>query len=186
MEVIAPGSKGVQTYIMNRLLVFLYREFRAVEKRGLRPSVRADELSAQFPSLSEAFLRKRLKHCADLQVSVVPIKFVNLYYIWNFYSHLLELKDTKGENKGKIRKCINVSTTVGEKNKRRKRIMNSKKNSFFSCFSSSLVNIKLCSYLVLFLIFPISLLLFLYAFCVLQTNPILFLREDQMDSFCGS
>ncbi|CAN4106514.1 unnamed protein product [Withania somnifera] len=67
MEVISPGSKGVQTYIMNRLLVYMYREFRAIEKRGSRPFIRADELSAQFPSLSEAFLRKRLKHCADLQ-----------------------------------------------------------------------------------------------------------------------
>ncbi|XAR69721.1 hypothetical protein NMG60_11001422 [Bertholletia excelsa] len=67
MEVMSPGTKGVQTYIMNRLLVYMYREFRAEEKRGLIPSIRADELSAQFPSLSEAFLRKRLKHCADLQ-----------------------------------------------------------------------------------------------------------------------
>lgn len=68
MEVMSPASKGVQTYIMNRLLVYLYREFRAVEKRGLRPSIRADELSAQFPNMSETFLRKRLKHCSDLQV----------------------------------------------------------------------------------------------------------------------
>ncbi|PHT96896.1 Transcription initiation factor TFIID subunit 1 [Capsicum chinense] len=67
MEVTSPGSKGVQTYIMNRLLVYMYRQFRAIEKRGSRPFIRADELSAQFPSLSEAFLRKRLKHCADLQ-----------------------------------------------------------------------------------------------------------------------
>ncbi|KAL3515496.1 hypothetical protein ACH5RR_022398 [Cinchona calisaya] len=67
MEVMSPGSKTVQTYIMNRLLVYMYREFSAVEKRGLRPYIRADELFAQFPSLSEAFLRKRLKHCADLQ-----------------------------------------------------------------------------------------------------------------------
>lgn len=64
----SPGSKGVQFYIMNRLLVYMYREFRASEKRGLRPSIRADELFLQFPSLSEAFLRKRLKNCADLQV----------------------------------------------------------------------------------------------------------------------
>ncbi|XP_058086188.1 transcription initiation factor TFIID subunit 1 isoform X2 [Magnolia sinica] len=67
MEVISPGSKGLQTYIGNRLLVYLYREFRANEKPGLLPYVRADELSALFPNLSEAFLRKRLKHCADLQ-----------------------------------------------------------------------------------------------------------------------
>ncbi|KAL7002983.1 hypothetical protein U1Q18_004143 [Sarracenia purpurea var. burkii] len=67
MEVMSPGTKGVQAYIMNRLLVYMYREFRAVEKRGLLPCIRADELSAQFPNMSEAFLRKRLKHCTDLQ-----------------------------------------------------------------------------------------------------------------------
>lgn len=67
VEVMSPASKGVQTYTMNRLLVYLYREFRAIEKRGLRPSIRVDELSAQFPNMNEAFLRKRLKHCADFQ-----------------------------------------------------------------------------------------------------------------------
>ncbi|XP_011622516.1 transcription initiation factor TFIID subunit 1 isoform X1 [Amborella trichopoda] len=67
MEVISPGSKGLQSYLGNRLLVYLYREFRANEKPGFLPYVRADELSAQFPNLSEPFLRKRLKHCADLQ-----------------------------------------------------------------------------------------------------------------------
>ncbi|OVA02085.1 Ubiquitin domain [Macleaya cordata] len=67
MEVISPGSKSLQTYIGNRLLVHMYRECRANEKRGLPPCVRADELSAQFRNLSEPILRKRLKHCADLQ-----------------------------------------------------------------------------------------------------------------------
>lgn len=67
IEVISPGTKSLQTYIGNRLLVYIYREFRANEKPGFLPYVRADELSAQFPNLSEAFLRKRLKHCADLQ-----------------------------------------------------------------------------------------------------------------------
>ncbi|KAL5705876.1 hypothetical protein ACHQM5_024110 [Ranunculus cassubicifolius] len=67
MEVISPGTKNLQTYIFNRLLVHVYREFSAIEKRGLLPCVRADELSCQFPSISEAFVRKRLKHCADLQ-----------------------------------------------------------------------------------------------------------------------
>ncbi|KAL7157093.1 hypothetical protein ABFS83_02G054600 [Erythranthe nasuta] len=67
MEVMSPGSKAVQIYIMHRVLVYMYREFHASKKRGLRPSVRVDELFSQFPSLSEAFLRKRLKSCADLQ-----------------------------------------------------------------------------------------------------------------------
>ncbi|KAG8368612.1 hypothetical protein BUALT_Bualt15G0063500 [Buddleja alternifolia] len=76
IEVMSPGSKSVQFYIMNRLLVYMYREFRASEKRGLRPSIRADELFSQFPSLSEAFLRKRLKNCADLQ------KGPNGHFVW--------------------------------------------------------------------------------------------------------
>lgn len=67
MEVVAPGSKNLQNYLANRLLVYIYREFRATEKPGCRPHVRADELMAQFPNHSESFLRKRLKHCADLQ-----------------------------------------------------------------------------------------------------------------------
>ncbi|PIA32456.1 hypothetical protein AQUCO_04500216v1 [Aquilegia coerulea] len=67
MEVMSPGTKSLQTYIYNRLLVYIYREFSAIEKRGLLPCIRADELSAQFPNLLEPFIRKRLKHCADLQ-----------------------------------------------------------------------------------------------------------------------
>ncbi|KAF9620722.1 hypothetical protein IFM89_014243 [Coptis chinensis] len=67
MEVISPGTKNLQTYIWNRLSVYIYREFVANEKRGLRPFIRADDLSAQFPNISEPFIRKRLKHCADLQ-----------------------------------------------------------------------------------------------------------------------
>ncbi|KAL3617303.1 hypothetical protein CASFOL_038848 [Castilleja foliolosa] len=65
MEVMSPGSKGVQSYVMNRLLVYMFREFRAAVKRGLRPSVPADELSSLFP-MSYALVRKRLKNCADL------------------------------------------------------------------------------------------------------------------------
>ncbi|XP_059653266.1 transcription initiation factor TFIID subunit 1-like isoform X2 [Cornus florida] len=67
MEVMTPGSKVVQTYIINRLLVYVYREFNAVEKNGWFPCIHADELSAQFPNISKALFRKRLKHCADLQ-----------------------------------------------------------------------------------------------------------------------
>ncbi|KAI3943229.1 hypothetical protein MKW92_003300, partial [Papaver armeniacum] len=67
MEVISPGSKNLQTYIGNRLLVYIYRVFSASEKRGMRPCIGVDELAAQFPSLSLPILRKRLKHCADLQ-----------------------------------------------------------------------------------------------------------------------
>lgn len=73
----SPGTKGLQTYIMNRLLVYLYREFCATEKRGLLPCIRADELSSHFPNLAENFLRKRLKHCADLQVCDCIFKLIS-------------------------------------------------------------------------------------------------------------
>ncbi|XP_057812451.1 transcription initiation factor TFIID subunit 1 isoform X2 [Salvia miltiorrhiza] len=76
MEVMSPGSKVVQFHIMDRVLVYMYREFRACEKRGLRPSIRLDELVSQFRNLSEAFLRKKLKNCADLQ------KGPNGQYVW--------------------------------------------------------------------------------------------------------
>jgi len=75
MEVMSPASKGVQTYIMNRLSVYMYRKFHADEKRGVRPVIHADELAAQFPSLSEAFLRKRLRNCADMQVLCCHIAY---------------------------------------------------------------------------------------------------------------
>ncbi|KAG9146368.1 hypothetical protein Leryth_018420 [Lithospermum erythrorhizon] len=67
LEVMSPGSKSVQMYLVNRLLVYMYREFRSVEKRGGRPFVRADDLTTQFPSLPDQFIRKRLKHFADWQ-----------------------------------------------------------------------------------------------------------------------
>lgn len=67
MEVLTPGSKTVQSYLHSRLLTYMYREFRSNDKPGSVTSLRADEVMAQFPSLSEGFLRKRLRHCADLQ-----------------------------------------------------------------------------------------------------------------------
>ncbi|KAI9083926.1 hypothetical protein K1719_034184 [Acacia pycnantha] len=67
MEVLAPGSKNLQTYMMNRLLVHMCREFQAAEKRRLTPYIHADELLSQFPYLSEASFRKKIKEYAILQ-----------------------------------------------------------------------------------------------------------------------
>ncbi|KAL8150478.1 hypothetical protein V2J09_020286 [Rumex salicifolius] len=67
MEVMSPVAKSFQMFLMNRLLVYMYREFQTAEKRGVIPYIRADELAAQFPEINEPLLRKRLKHCADLQ-----------------------------------------------------------------------------------------------------------------------
>lgn len=71
MEVLSPGTKNVQTYLVNRMLAHVYREFRAKEKPGSIPYIRADELAMQFPGLTDAFVRKRLKQCADFKVSSV-------------------------------------------------------------------------------------------------------------------
>ncbi|KAK7309486.1 hypothetical protein RJT34_06248 [Clitoria ternatea] len=67
MEVLSPGSKNLQTYMMNRLLVHMCREFQAAEKRHLPPYVRIDEFLSQIPYLSEASVRKRIKEYANLQ-----------------------------------------------------------------------------------------------------------------------
>ncbi|KAJ6741047.1 hypothetical protein OIU79_001049 [Salix purpurea] len=50
MEVLAPTSKNLQAYIINRLLLYLYHE-----------------LSAHFPNVSETILRKKLKECTILR-----------------------------------------------------------------------------------------------------------------------
>ncbi|XP_071693391.1 transcription initiation factor TFIID subunit 1-like isoform X1 [Rutidosis leptorrhynchoides] len=67
MEVMSPVSKAVQSYNMNRLLVYTYREFRACQKRGVVPAIRANELSAQFVNVAEIPLKKRLSIFCDLQ-----------------------------------------------------------------------------------------------------------------------
>ncbi|KAL6873418.1 hypothetical protein ACP4OV_013500 [Aristida adscensionis] len=66
MEVYSPGTKNVQNYLLNRVLVYVYREFRARERPNIIPQIRADELPIQSP-LTEAIVKKRLKHCADLK-----------------------------------------------------------------------------------------------------------------------
>lgn len=74
MEVMSPGegTKGAfPKFISNRLLVYVYREFFANEKRGLYPRIRGDELAAYFTQLKEPGLRKLLKHCADYLVKEV-------------------------------------------------------------------------------------------------------------------
>ncbi|XP_061352095.1 transcription initiation factor TFIID subunit 1 [Gastrolobium bilobum] len=67
MEVLSPGSKNLQTYMMNRLLVHMCREFQAAEKRHLAPHIRIDEFLSQFPYQSEASFRKKIKEYANLQ-----------------------------------------------------------------------------------------------------------------------
>ncbi|OMP09565.1 Ubiquitin [Corchorus olitorius] len=67
MEVISPVLKNLQPYLMNRMLVYVYREFSAAIKRGLTPFIATDELFTHFPNLSDAIIRKKLKECAYLR-----------------------------------------------------------------------------------------------------------------------
>ncbi|KHN42867.1 Transcription initiation factor TFIID subunit 1-A [Glycine soja] len=67
MEVLSPGSKNLQNYMINRLLVHMCREFQAAEKRHMPPYIRADEFLSQFPYQSEASFRKKIKEYANLQ-----------------------------------------------------------------------------------------------------------------------
>lgn len=67
MEVLSPGTKTVQNYLLDRLLVYVYREFRARERPGVISQIHADELPIQSP-LTDAIVRRRLKHCAELKV----------------------------------------------------------------------------------------------------------------------
>lgn len=65
MEVMSPGSKNLQAYLVNRMLVYVYREFL---KRGMRHPIAADELSFLFSNLTDAVVRKNMKACAILKV----------------------------------------------------------------------------------------------------------------------
>ncbi|VAI81001.1 unnamed protein product [Triticum turgidum subsp. durum] len=75
MEVFSPGTKNLQNHLLNRMLVYVYREFRLRERPGVLSQIRADEVPIQHP-LTEAIVRKRLKHCADLK------KGPNGHYFW--------------------------------------------------------------------------------------------------------
>ena len=72
MEVFSPGTKTVQNYLLNRMLVYVYHEFRARERPDAISQIRADELPIQSP-LTDFTVRKRLKHCAELKVNVYHI-----------------------------------------------------------------------------------------------------------------
>ncbi|XP_024189416.1 transcription initiation factor TFIID subunit 1 isoform X3 [Rosa chinensis] len=69
MEVMSPGTKNLQNYMISRLLVYICREFRAAEKRHFLPCIRAEELLSQFPYLTDTFIKKKLKELANLQGS---------------------------------------------------------------------------------------------------------------------
>lgn len=73
MEVMSPGSKNLQTYLVNRMLVYVYREFLKRNERNERHQVTAkiaaDELSFLFSNLTDAIVKRNLKNCAYLKVS---------------------------------------------------------------------------------------------------------------------
>lgn len=62
MEIMSPASKNLHTYLVNRMMAYVYREFK------LRDRIAADELSFLFSNVSDATVRKNMKVCADLEV----------------------------------------------------------------------------------------------------------------------
>ena len=72
MEVFSPRPKNLQNYLLNRILVYVYREFRVRERPGVLSQIRADEIPIEHP-LTEVIVRKGLKHCADLEVDLSPM-----------------------------------------------------------------------------------------------------------------
>ncbi|VAI93220.1 unnamed protein product [Triticum turgidum subsp. durum] len=66
MEVFSPRPKNLQNYLLNRILVYVYREFRVRERPGVLSQIRADEIPIEHP-LTDVIMRKGLKHCADLE-----------------------------------------------------------------------------------------------------------------------
>ncbi|KAL1192270.1 Transcription initiation factor TFIID subunit 1 [Cardamine amara subsp. amara] len=58
MEVMTPASKNLQTYLVNRMLLYVYRKLKS------RHHLVADELSFLFSNLPDAVIRKNMKVCA--------------------------------------------------------------------------------------------------------------------------
>ncbi|CAI9288979.1 unnamed protein product [Lactuca saligna] len=70
MEVMSPVSKGVHMYNMNRLLVFMYREFRALQKRGLTSAIRANESHERILEISNRVMNTSRR--ADILCLIRP------------------------------------------------------------------------------------------------------------------
>lgn len=69
MEVPSPSAaKVLQNYLIDRMLVYMYREFRAREKPDSHPSIRFDELCSHFPGLTHSIIKNRVKDCSELVV----------------------------------------------------------------------------------------------------------------------
>ncbi|XP_062012780.1 transcription initiation factor TFIID subunit 1-like [Rosa rugosa] len=66
MKVMSPGTKNLKNYMLNRLIVYMCREFRAAEEHHVPPCIRVDELCAQFPYLSDPFIKNKVKELVNL------------------------------------------------------------------------------------------------------------------------
>ncbi|KAL6206826.1 hypothetical protein ACLB2K_024072 [Fragaria x ananassa] len=66
MRVMSPGTRDLKNYMLNRLLVYMCREFRAAEECHLPPSICVDQLRAQFPYLSDPFIKNKVKELVNL------------------------------------------------------------------------------------------------------------------------
>ncbi|CAI9298710.1 unnamed protein product [Lactuca saligna] len=75
IEVMSPVSKGVQMYNMNTLLVFMYREFHALQKRVLTSAIRANEFIAVSSFFMADVISKKLLLFFGLTLVVPPVVY---------------------------------------------------------------------------------------------------------------
>ncbi|ANM65625.1 histone acetyltransferase of the TAFII250 family 2 [Arabidopsis thaliana] len=61
MEIMSPASKNLHAYLVNRMMAYVYREFKH------RDRIAADELSFSFSNISDATVRKYMQVCSDLE-----------------------------------------------------------------------------------------------------------------------
>jgi len=65
MEIMSPASKNLHAYLVNRMMAYVYREFKH------RDRIAADELSFSFSNISDATVRKYMQVCSDLEVQIL-------------------------------------------------------------------------------------------------------------------
>lgn len=82
MEVMSPASKNLQTYLVNRMLVYVDREFKH------RRRIPADELSFLFSSLSDAVVKKTMRiHGIFLEVIVRFLRISGIMQVSVIHYH---------------------------------------------------------------------------------------------------
>lgn len=120
MEVMSPASKNLQTFLVNKMLVYVDREFKH------RHRIPADEVSFLFSNLSDAVVKKNMrlhgivlevivrfslahKRHDTLSLSFFLLALLPLYYIITLTSYMD--KKCRGIKMAKFSGTINIGLT---------------------------------------------------------------------------